>query len=206
MLVEMLVVIGLFGVVLAFVLHTLVFADNETPRNIDYGQAISNATGGVQRMMREIRAAYRIEWTNGDGSTGVGSQIDFNAIINDQDLEIEYACNQPSPSARGLDACVRVSTNTGGAMPSLTSWCTTRSASPNCATVVVDRVNNPTTVFTFRGANGNPNPVYPTYVEADVQVPAKGQLASASGPLAAGLNHTITLDDGTSMPNLENGG
>jgi prepilin-type N-terminal cleavage/methylation domain-containing protein len=191
-LIEVLIVALLLAVVLIPVMGSLDFAQTQTPKVIEYSQAISNATTALQRMMQEIRQAYRINATDGDPSSGVGTWIEFNAVINDQDLEIKYECDVAYPTNTGnkyasqYHRCMRVSAPTGSGLPAISR-----------GSVAVDRVLNPD-VFTFIGPSGTPNPVYPTYVMADVQVPSRG-------PLNLGLAHKITLDNATAIPNLENG-
>jgi hypothetical protein len=76
--------------------------------------------------------------------------------------------------------CVRVSVATGGTLPALST-----------GSVVVDRLLNGTTanpVFTITTA------LSPTYIEAQAQVPARGELNN-------GLAHAITLDGATNLPN-----
>jgi prepilin-type N-terminal cleavage/methylation domain-containing protein len=191
-LIEVLFVSLLLAVVVIPIFNSLDFASTRAPQTVEYANAISDGTTGLQRMMQEIRQAYEIVNTNGDANTGVGSEIDFYATINDQNLEIEYDCNQPYPTNTGnpfassYHRCLRVSAAKGTALPAIST-----------GAVVIDRVLNPS-LFTFDGASGGPNPVNVTYVKAAVQVPARG-------PLTKGLAHSITLDDGTSIPNLQNG-
>lgn len=191
-LVELLVAMTLLTIVFGSLLYPIEFAQTQTPKELEYAHSISTGVTGLQTMMREIRLAYRINGTNADPSSGVGSMIDFFATINGTDEEIEYDCSQPYPTGTGntyasqYHRCRRVSAPTGSALPAIST-----------GAVVIDRILN-TNVFTFTGAGGTPNPVYPNYVEATVQVPARG-------PLNSGLNHTITLDNGTSIPNLQDG-
>lgn len=188
-LIEVLVACTLFAIVLSAVMAPLDFAGTQTPKNVEYAHAVATATSGLQRMIQEIRQAYRINATNGDPTSGVGSMIDFSAVINGTDEEIEYDCSVSTGSqyTTTYHRCVRVSAPAGSALPAIST-----------GAVVVDRLTSPN-VFTFLGPSGSPNSTYPTYVQANVGVPA-------SGPLKSGLSHTITLDNGTSIPNLQNGG
>lgn len=189
-LIELLVGASLLAVVLIAALNSMDFAQTQMPKNVQYAQAISDATTGLQRMLQDIRQAYRINSTNGNPATGTGSWIDFNAFVGDRDLEIRYQCDQASRTRTGAYSCWKVSAATGQTMPSITS---------SSATLVIDRVlTSNGRVFRFLDSSGSANPAYPTYVEANVQVPASGSLKS-------GLSHTITLDDATSIPNLQNG-
>ena len=192
-LIELLIVASLLAVVLTVTFNALDFADRQAPQEIEYADAISSAESGLQRIMWEIRQAYRVNWTNGDVVTGKGSRIDFNAVIGDVDTEVEFACDQPSTAGSQYYSCVRVSNRTGSALPPLTQGAR-----------IIDRLQNTSggsgapSVFTFFDPPGTPDPVNPTYVQASIQVPA-------SGPLKYGFKHSITLDNATSIPNLQNG-
>jgi prepilin-type N-terminal cleavage/methylation domain-containing protein len=185
-LIEALVVSAILPFVLFAVLGPLDFAQTQTPKNIEYVHAISDASTGLQQMMREIRQAYRIDLTT-------SSSIEFNAVINDRPVQIFYECDEPYPTNTGdkyaerYRRCLRVSAATGAALPSITT-----------GAVIIDRVLNyheGKPVFTFKDSSGKSDPTNPTYVEAEVRVPARG-------PLNSGLEHTIVLDNGTSLPNL----
>jgi prepilin-type N-terminal cleavage/methylation domain-containing protein len=191
-LIELTVVMALFAIVLGAVMGPMIFTQKQAPKDITYAQSISDATSGLQRMMREIRNAYKINATDGDPTSGAGSMIDFSAYLNDgsgsdQDYEVRYDCAQPSKTKTGYYACVRVAAKTGTALPAIST-----------GAVIIDRVKSPN-VFTFDGVNGTPDLIYPSYIQANVQVPAGGSLYN-------GLKHLITLNNGTALPNLQNGG
>jgi prepilin-type N-terminal cleavage/methylation domain-containing protein len=185
-LIEVLMVAALLAVVVTATLTPFEFAQTQTPKDVEYAKAITDASTGLQRMMSDIRQAYRIEATT-------PNSIEFNAVENSSDLQLLYECDEPYPSATGnthykeYRRCLRVSAPTGTTLPSIAT-----------GSVVVDRLLNATSaapVFTFKDASGNADPTNPTYVEANVQLPARGALNS-------GLNHTIELHNGTILPNL----
>lgn len=179
--------------VLVAVLNTFDFAESQAPKAIEYSHAVGDATSGLAQMARELRNAYRIGGTDGDASTGVGTTITFFANLKDVDTEVEYGCNYPSvsnPTNTSYHSCRRVSVADGSSLPSLNPCGT------GCA-VVIDRVHSPN-VFTFIGSTGSPNPVYPTYVQENVSVPA-------AGPLTNSLTHWVNLSNGTAIPNLQGG-
>ena len=179
-------VAALLTVVAGATLTPFEFAQTQTPKDVEYSKSISEASTGLQRMMSDIRQAYHIVATT-------PNSIDFNAVINSSDLQVLYECDEPYPSNTGnthykeYRRCLRVSAPTGAALPSIaTGW------------VVIDRLLNGTAaapVFTFKDSLGKLDPTNPTYVEADLQVTARGALNS-------GLNHTIELHNGTAIPNL----
>jgi prepilin-type N-terminal cleavage/methylation domain-containing protein len=185
-LIELLVVSTILAFVLAAILAPFEFAQTETPKNVEYAKAISEASTGLQRVMRDVREAYRIDSTT-------PNSIDFNAVLNSKDLEIYYECDIAYPTNTGdthageYHRCVRVSATTGSALPPISQ-----------GAVVIDRLLNGTAaapVFTFKDSKGNLDPTNPTYIEAKIQVPALGSLN-------AGLKHTIELQNGTTVPNL----
>jgi prepilin-type N-terminal cleavage/methylation domain-containing protein len=196
-LVEVMVVSVLLAIVTIPIFNALDFSRQEVPKTVEYAHAIADATTGLQKMMQEIRQAYEINPTNADATTGAGSFIDFFAVLNDQDLEVRYDCSQPYPGNTGYRRCMRVyctasATGVPCTMPAFTS--------PSAA-VVIDRVQNTTgNVFTFYDRTGEPNPDPGDIVSVEAKVPVP-----ALGPLNSGLTHSITLDNGTSIPNLQNG-
>jgi prepilin-type N-terminal cleavage/methylation domain-containing protein len=185
-LIEMLMVTAMLPIVLGATFSGLEFAEKQTPKNVEYAQAISSTSAGLQRMIRDIRQAYRIDSTT-------PNSVDFNAVIGSVDLEILYECDLAYPSTTGnthykeYRRCRRVSTTTGSSLPSISN-----------GAVVIDRLLNGTTeqpVFTFKDSKGESDPTNPTYIEAKIKVPARGELNT-------GLNHTITFNNGTSLPNV----
>ena len=184
-LIELLVVCAILAVVLTATLTPLEFAQRQTPKDVEYAKAISEASNGLQRMMREIRQAYRINSTS-------SNSVDFNAVINSSDLEIFYECDEPYPNNgnshyKEYRQCLRVSATTGETLPSITS-----------GAIVVDRLLNGTAtapVFTFKDSNGAVDMTHPTYIQAKIRVPARGSLNE-------GLSHQIELTNGTAIPNL----
>jgi prepilin-type N-terminal cleavage/methylation domain-containing protein len=182
-LVELLVVMAMLPIVVTALLLPIEFGQRETPKTVEYTKAISDATTGLQRMMQEIRQAYKVDFSS-------EYAIEFNAVINDSDVVIYYKCDEPYPTNVGnkyaseYTRCQRASAATGESLPAVSS-------SP----VVIDRLLNRhegKPVFTFNNA------IYPTYVQAQIRVPARG-------PLNSGLTHTIELHNGTDIPNLANG-
>jgi prepilin-type N-terminal cleavage/methylation domain-containing protein len=185
-LIEVLVVAAILPLVLIATLGPFEFAQKQTPKNVEYTTAVSSASTGLQTMMREIRQGYRIDATT-------PNSIDFNAVINSKDLEIFYSCNIAYPTNTGnthaaeYRRCKRVSAATGTPLPSIAT-----------GAVVIDRLLDGTSekpVFTFKNSSGISDPTHPTYVEARIRVPARGELNS-------GLNHAIELSNGTALPNL----
>jgi prepilin-type N-terminal cleavage/methylation domain-containing protein len=190
-LIELLVVCALFAVVLGVVMGSLVFAQDDAPKDIAYAQSIADTTSGLQTMLRDIRNAYAIRFTDGDQTSGMGTTIDFFAYQAAQDTsyEVQYNCAQPSTTRSGYYQCVRVEAQATPASPVLLS--------PTRGAVIIDRIQSPE-VFTFLNSSGSPDPLYATYVKASLRVPSDGKLYH-------GLTHLIALDNGTALPNLANG-
>jgi hypothetical protein len=169
--------------VLFAVLGPLEVASSLAPRDVEYTHAATEASGGLQTMVRELRQAYNIVGTT-------PNSITFNVVLNGNDLQVMYECDEPypgngNPYASSYHRCLRVSVATGGTLPAI-----------GTGQVIVDRLINGTSadpVFTY-----TPGPITPTYVEAQVKVPARGELSK-------GLNHAITLDNGTLLRNEATG-
>lgn len=184
-LIELLIVAALLSLVLGATLTPFEFAQRQTPKDVEYAKAISAAGAGLQQMMREIRQAYRI-------NSASSNSIDFNAVINSNDVEIAYECdlaypNNGNPYYKEYRRCLRVSATTGTELPAISG-----------GTVVIDRILNGTSaqpVFTFKNSNGEVDMTHPTYVQATIRVPSRGELYS-------GLTHPIELTNGTAIPNL----
>jgi len=178
--VELLVVAAMLPVVLMAVLKPLDTASKLSPRAVEYTHAVTDGRVGLQQMVREIRQAYQILGTT-------PNSIWFRTAINGDDEQIFYECDEPYPASRSnpyassYHRCLRVAAPSSGSLPSIAG-----------GAVVVDRLVNGTStdpVFTF-----TPDGITPTYVEAQVKLPARGELA-------VGLTHTITLDDGAYLRN-----
>jgi prepilin-type N-terminal cleavage/methylation domain-containing protein len=196
-LIEVLIVSALLTAVLGATLAPFEFEQKQTTKNIEYTKAVSEASTGLQNMMREVRQAYRINETT-------SNSIRFNAIINSSDVEVFYECDLSYPSNAGnahykeYRRCGRVSAETGKTLPSLSSKCPAVAPKPETCPVVIDRLLNGTSsapVFRFKDASGAVEPIHPSYVEAVVRVPSRGSLNE-------GLSHSIELSNGTAIPNL----
>lgn len=170
----------LLPVVVLAMLSVLDTGASLTPSAVEYSHAVQEASVGLQRMTREVREAYNVLGTT-------PNSIDFQATINGVDEHIFYECDEPYPTTAAnpysgsYHRCLRVSAPTGSALPSIAG-----------GAVIVDRLLNgtPTSpVFSY-----TPDPISPTYVQAQIQVPARGALAS-------GPSHAITLAAGTQLRN-----
>lgn len=184
-LIEVLVVAAILAAVLTATLAPFEFEQKQTTKNVEYTRSVSDASTGLQNMMRELRQAYRVNSTT-------PNSVDFNAVINSSDLEIYYACDEPYPNNgnahwKEYRRCLRVSATTGSALPPISK-----------GAIVIDRLVNGTSsapVFTFKDSSGAINTTHPSYVEATIRVPSRGSLNN-------GLNHNIELSNGTAIPNL----
>ena len=105
------------------------------------------------------------------------SSIDAQLRVNGTNRRVVFDCNSAHPSVPGLKQCIRYEvTGTG----------------PGPSRVMVPQVSQAT--FTYEPAA----PAPPKFVRAKLRVPAKGALAK-------GHSHSIVLDDGVYMRNLDNG-
>ncbi len=173
-LVEMLIVTVLSLIIGAAVLTTLTSIQRQAAADIERANAIQEAEAGLQRMTRELREGYAVSVRSGD-------EMRVMVRRNGVDVDVRYNCAQPHPTLSALYRCVRFATEGGVAR----------------SDVVVDRVINaaPATAAAdrvFQYPNGRPS-----YVRAQVRVPARGDK-----PIA-GFAHSVVLDDGFYMRNCD---
>jgi hypothetical protein len=178
--IELLVVAALLPVVLFALLGPLDVAASLTPKDVEYTHAVQDASVGLQRMIREIRQAYNVVATT-------PNSITFNVVLAGSDQQVMYECDEPyptntgNPNASSYHRCLRVAAASGVALPAI-----------GTGQPIIDRLLNGTStdpVFSY-----TPSPITPSYVEAQIKLPARGSLSK-------GLNHTITLDNGTLLRN-----
>src|SRR3954470_21252662 len=194
-LIELLVALTIFMVVLGAVLGVLTAASRGVNDDAVRTQSAIDAQTGIARMVRELRGAYRV-------SKMSGTLLEFDARINGQPFFIQYDCGVATPNdpnnvyAQYYRRCVRktaVITDVSADDPAL----------PANGTIIVDRICPGTAatcaaadVFTCRTAVNTassacaqlpdpppdpdnpteeaPDPIFPTLVEINIQVPARG--------------------------------
>jgi type II secretory pathway pseudopilin PulG len=170
MLVELLAVCALLAVVLSAILLFGDTAQQLTPKEQERAMAIQQAQTGIFRMTRELRQAHQVNTAN-------PLVFDVNLASSGVDRQVRYECDEPHPSVAAYSRCVRFETGR-----------------PN--EVVVDRVLNKTTVFTYTtNADGAI-----TYVRVAIDVPARGERKVGS---AGSYDHQIGLYDGFYLRNLD---
>jgi type II secretory pathway pseudopilin PulG len=170
MLVELVIVCALLGVVLSAILLFGDTAQQLVPKEQERAMAIQQAQTGIFRMTRELRQAHQV-------NTASPLVLDVNYAQNNVDRQVRYECDEPHPTEPSYSRCVRFETGR-----------------PN--EVVVDRVLNKTSVFTY---TTNTNGAI-TYVRVAIDVPARGERAVGS---AASYDHQVGLYDGFYMRNLD---
>lgn len=113
--------------------------------------AVGEGRAGLQRMVRELRGATRINST-------AGNLLDFNSTTPSGSRRIVYACDDSSLVV-GLRACTRYSGAVGAAVAN--------------GQIVVDRLVNGTTsqpVFRY-----SPDRIRPTQVKVQVVLPTRAE-------------------------------
>jgi type II secretory pathway pseudopilin PulG len=169
MLVELVIVVALLAVVLSAVLLFADTAHKVTPKEQERSMAIQEAQTGIYRMTRELRQAHLL-------NTAQPLVIDVNYSSAGVNRRVRYECDEPHPTVAAYSRCVRFETGR-----------------PN--EVVVDRVLNKTTVFTYTtNASGAV-----TYVRTAIDVPARGE----RDPGTNAYQHQIGLYDGFYLRNLD---
>jgi prepilin-type N-terminal cleavage/methylation domain-containing protein len=169
-LVELVIVCALLGVVLSAI---LVFGDTAqqlVPKEQERAMAIQQAQTGIFRMTRELRQAHQV-------NTATPLVLDVNFASSNVNRTVRYDCSQAHPTVSEYSRCVRIETGR-----------------PN--EVVVDRVLNKTSVFTYTTNTDGAI----TYVRVAIDVPARGERAVGS---AASYEHQVGLYDGFYMRNLD---
>jgi prepilin-type N-terminal cleavage/methylation domain-containing protein len=173
-LVELLVTLSLLTVVLSAV---ALFGDTSAkvaPRDQERTHAIREAQTGLYRMTRELRQAHTVH-----ASTPLTMEV--SVVSGGANKRISYECDQPHPTETSYRRCIRYLISGG------------LKTTPD---VVVDRVLNTTTVFTYT----NNIESQMTYVQAKVDVPARGDRK-----LGHGNKHKVALYDGFYLRNIDLG-
>ena len=191
-LVEMLVTVLVMGLVMTAILGMLDTSARIVPKDTERAVAIGEAQSGLNRIVRELRQAYRIL-----GSTSSSVQMRVNVLREDDatsgpeyaNLTVEYSCGGDP------GRCVRREAPAGAGLPAT-------------GTVVIDRVLNggvaippARAVFDFdqspdRSVGVTAASVRPTYVTVRVEVPAAGERG------AGGYGNSVVLEDGLYVRNV----
>jgi prepilin-type N-terminal cleavage/methylation domain-containing protein len=191
-LVEMLVTVLVMGVLLTGILGILDTSARIVPKDTERATAIGEAQSGLNRIVRELRQAYRIL-----GSAPNSVQMRVNVLRDDPattgpdyaNLTVEYSCGGDP------GRCLRREAPVGSSLPA-------------AGTVVVDRVLNgeatipaQRAVFDFdqspdRSVGVTAASVRPTYVTVRIEVPAAGERG------AAGYANSVVLEDGLYVRNV----
>jgi hypothetical protein len=170
-LIELLVVASLLTVVLGAILVLAETTQRIAPRENERAAVIREAQVGLHRMTRELRQTYAAPHVSS------ASRMEASVLVNGVATRVSYECDTPHPSDSDYTRCVRYLVATDG----------TKSGGE----VVIDRVVNGSNVFTY-----TPNATDPTYVQAKVEVAARGDLQE-------GYDYSVALDDGFYMRNRD---
>ena len=168
-LVELLIVLALLGVILSALLLFADTAHKLTPKEQERAMAIQTAQSGIYRMTRELRQAHQV-------NVAQPLVIDVNYASSGVNRTVRYDCSQAHPTVAAYSRCVRI-----------------ESGRPN--EVVVDRVLNKTTAFTYTTNTSGAI----TYVKVAIDVPARGERATHVNA----YQHQIGLYDGFYLRNLD---
>jgi type II secretory pathway pseudopilin PulG len=170
MLIELLLTVALLGVVLSAILLFGDTAQQLGPKEQERAMAIQQAQSGIFRMTRELRQAHQV-------NTAQPLVLDVNLASGGVNKQVRYECDEPHPTVANYSRCVRFEAGV-----------------PN--DVVVDRVLNKTTVFTYTTNTDGAI----TYVRVAIDVPARGERNIGS---VASYDHQIGLYDGFYLRNLD---
>jgi Tfp pilus assembly protein PilX len=170
---ELLVVTSLLAVVLGAILMLAETTQRIAPKENERAMVIREAQVGLHRMTRELRQMYLAPHVSSP------SRMEASVLVNGVATRVSYECDQPHPSDPAYTRCMRYQVASDG----------TKSGGQ----VVIDRVVNGAGVFTY-----TPSAADPTYVEAKVDVSARGDLKD-------GYDHLVALHDGFYMRNRGGG-
>jgi type II secretory pathway pseudopilin PulG len=191
-LVEMLVTVLLMGLVVTAILGILDTSARIVPKDTERATAIGEAQSGLNRMIRELRQAYRIVgWTSNSVQMRVNVLRDNPATTGPDyaNLTVDYTCGG-DPAA-----CVRREAPAGNGLPA-------------SGALVIDRILNSgpaipaaRRIFDFdqspdRSVGVTAASVRPTYVTVRIEVPAAGERG------AGGYANSVVLEDGLYVRNV----
>lgn len=193
-------------------------------RDQSYAQEIQAAQTGLARMIHDLREATAFiavkPW-----------MVEFQIPLNGTTYNVEYNCEAPDTLGGSYTRCARTQNVAPGAPPAATAlseppitdiqhvwnnpdntadlssgdgyaaFCNTAGTAPSGSVFFVQNANmpNPDTSPPACDENYEANYVatQPDYVQVRVDVPASGDQRSG------GLNHSIVLEAGTYLPNLD---
>ena len=189
-LMELLLGMFIFTFILGGVLGVLETSARTAPKDAERADAIGEAQGGLQRMVRELRQAHTI-LSNGSQSIEILVRIRKDDpstpdVETHVDRHVKYSCgNEEAPGK-----CVRVEVAPGALLSSGVKQ-----------TVIARLANTGNSVPAGREVfnyTGNANTFSPTYAKVHIEVPASGELGH-------GYQHSISLDDGFYARNVNPG-
>jgi hypothetical protein len=177
---ELLLVSSLLVIVLGAILALGETTQRITPRDTERAHVIREAQVGLHAMTRQLREAY--DMTDPPHVAATSSTLD---VTLRNGTRYSFECDEPHPTEAGYNRCVRFPV-VGGVKQTQ-------------GRVVIDRVlNGP-------AGSGAENPIFTyetnpagivTYIRVQIQVPAKGDLKD-------GHDHSVVLEDGVYMRNLD---
>jgi hypothetical protein len=178
---ELLLVSSLLVIVLGAILALGETTQRITPRDTERAHVIREAQVGLHGMTRQLREVY--DMTDPPHVAATSSTLDVTLRDGNR---YSFECNQSHPTEAGYNRCVRFPV-VGGVKQT------------NQGRVLIDRVlNGP-------AGSGATNPIFTyetnlagivTYVRVRILVPAKGDLKD-------GHDHSVVLEDGVYMRNLD---
>lgn len=175
-LVELITVSFLLIVVLSATLMVLERTTEIAPQDEERTQSIREVQVGLHRMVRELREAYALN----PAAPPTSTQMDVLVpVAGGPDKRVVYNCAQPHPDPR-YSRCLRYEGAADFTQPL------------GAGHLAVDRVLNDVAVTpVFKKVSSS-------YVEAKVEVPARGERDS-------GFQHKVVLEDGFFMRNCRAG-
>jgi hypothetical protein len=177
---EVLLVSSLLVIVLGAILALGETTQRITPRDTERAHVIREAQVGLHGMTRRLRETY--DMTEPLHAAPTSSTVD---VTLRDGTRYSFECDEPHPTETGYNRCVRFPVVNG--------------VRESQGRLLVDRVLN--------GPNGSAatNPIFRyqtnpagivTYIRVQIMVPSKGDLKN-------GHDHSVVLEDGVYMRNLD---
>jgi prepilin-type N-terminal cleavage/methylation domain-containing protein len=175
-LVEVLVASSVALVMFAATMTLLESSTQIQARDTEWALTLEQDRAGPSRMVREIRAATRVEEAK-------ASSIVFVEPIAGTSWKIKYECVVVE-TGTAYNECVRLAAEEGKSLPT---------SGPRVASAIL----NGSEVFSY-----SPSSTSPTVATVKLELPAEGTLKQAGG----GFKHKVALEDAAFMRNLYLGG
>ncbi len=176
-LIETMLTAVMLTIILGAIISLSDAAQKVVPREEALAFTVRDAQVALDAMTRQLRQAQAV-------TAATATSMDVSVPVRGAPgtvRRILFDCNEPHPTTAGLKMCITRTYTGAVAGPKVT---------------VIPRVTSATFTYTPAGATPPSNP--PTFAQLTLKIPASGERKD-------GYAHTVFLDDGFYMRNLDNG-